>query len=362
MADEIADLIEHLSPDPLRTKQPFSSEVDECHRVLFDPESTRQDIEAALRKWLKTSPNQPCLFGRLAASEDRISFCILKEGEIERGDAYVRDVIQRERRIWKADALAGKKHAFIIAVISENLAKATPDQALQRVAERLCDLYLFDQPREPKRHDVLRVGTADGQFFKWSVGVNVFAAQADGRWWNDHRIPGGLAFSMNSVGHMSFVRAHEKFSAIENPSQDNLLSWALPTAMRTIHLASKRPQYGTCLMDRARAMTCPAVPDQVRKDVFVDISEEKRSKALRDLAGFSEHIYEGWYDTDESIPFDYFQETVERPSRISMIPLYFTYLHSYQDADYESMGMGERLFALDADGAIGDGETKDPNA
>lgn len=361
-ADELVDLVEQLSPDPLRTKQPFSSDIEACHQVLFDPTSTRLEIEVALQKWLKTSPNQPCLFGRLAANEDRISFCILKEGDIERGDAYVQELIQRDRRIWKVDALAGKKHAFVIAIVSRNVANATPDQSLRRVAERLCDLYLFDQPLESKRHDVLRIGTGDGQFFKWSVGVNVFATQADGRWWNDHRIPGGLAFSMNSVGHMSFVLARERLPMMADPSQHNLLSWALPTAMRTIHIASKRPQSGTCLMDRDVAMSCPAVPDDVRKEVFVDVPEEKRSKALRDLAPFSEHIYEGWYDTDESIPLDYFQEIVDRPSQISMIPLYFTYLHSYQDADYESMGIGERIFPPDTDGAIPDSVTKDPNA
>ena len=346
--EELADLIEQLSRDPIREDKPFSIDIEECHRVLFDPQSSRLDIEGALRKWLKSHPNQPCLFGRLAASEDRISFCILKEADIERGDDYVREVIQRDRRIWKADALEGTKHAFIIAVISEKLSNASPDAALQRIAERVCDLYLFDQTRERKRHDVLRVGSKDGLFRKWLVGVNVFSTQGDGRWWSDHRIPGGVAFSMNSVGHMSFVRGREKLPAAMNQSRDSLITWTLPTAMRTIHIASKGPRFGTCLMDRARAKGCPAVPEELRKQVFVDVSEEERSRALRDLAGFSEHIYEGWYDTDESIPAEYFAVGVERPAGIGMIPLYFTYLHSYSDADYESMGIGEQLFAVDA--------------
>jgi len=359
-AEEIADLIDQLSPDQRRRQEPFSADIQECHRVVFDPESTRLEIEAALRKWLKA--NQPCLFGRLAASEDRISFCILKESDIERGDAYVREAIQRERRIWKADALEGRKHAFIVAIISQRIAESKPDRALQRVAERLCDLYLFDQPQEAKRHDVLRIATSDQRFFKWFVGVNVFSAHADGLWWSDHRIPGGLAFSMNSVGHMSFARAREKFPSVpDDPARCHLLAWALPTAMRTIHLASKGPRFGTCLMERTRAMTCAGVSEEIRKELFVDIPEEARSKALRDLAGFSEHIYEGWYDTDESIPRNYFQADGDGPGRLGMLPLYFTYLHSLKDEDYASMGLGEQLFALDADSENPGSGVKDPN-
>jgi hypothetical protein len=38
--------------------------------------------------------------------------------------------------------------------------------------------------------------------WKWFAGVNYFCAQGDKRWWQDHRIPGGMAFSVNSVGHL----------------------------------------------------------------------------------------------------------------------------------------------------------------
>jgi hypothetical protein len=358
-ADEIDDLIGKLAPDPWRERQSFSADIQECHEVMFAPQSTRTEIMTALRKWLKTDPNQPCLFGRMAAGRDRISLCILRETDIARGDTHVRDVIQQERRVWKAEALEGKRHAFVIAMISETLAVAKPDENLRRVAERLCDLYLFDQRLEKKRHDVLRLGLANGQFFKWFVGVNVFAAQADGSWWNDHRIPGGLAFSMNSVGHMSYVLAQERLPAAANGPRNNLLNWALPTAMRTIHIASKRPLFGTRLMERAQAMICPAVPEEIRREVFLDIAEQQRSNSLRDLSAYSEHIYEGWYDTDESIPEAYFRGNVELPVGASMIPLYFTYLHSYKDADYASMGLGEQLFAADATDQGVEGGNKD---
>jgi len=356
--DEIADLIDQLALDPLRAQRSFSADIEKCHETIFEPGRTRYEIEVALREWLRTASNQPCLFGRLAAAQDRISFCILTEGDIERGDAHLREVIQRDRRVWKAESAEGRRHAFVVALISKSISTAVPNGTLKRIAEKLCDLYLFDQRLEPKRHDVLRIKANDGRAFRWLVGVNVFAAQADGRWWNDHRIPGGLAFSMNSVGHMTFVRHLEKYPSIGVEPGQALVNWALPFAMRTIKIASERPQFGTCLMERSRASSCPAVPEEIRSTVFRDVPEEIREKALRDLAEFSEHIYEGWYDTDESIPESYFHPEVERPDGLTMIPLFFTYLHSLADEDYASMGMGEQLFVEDGDGVSADSDTE----
>ena len=39
--------------------------------------------------------------------------------------------------------------------------------------------------------------------WEWLAGVNYFCAQGDRRWWHDHRIPGGMALSVNSVGHLA---------------------------------------------------------------------------------------------------------------------------------------------------------------
>ena len=112
-------------------------------------------------------------------------------------------------------------------------------------------------------------------------------------------------------------------------------------------------------MERERAKCCPAVPPEIRASVFQDIDPDVRSRALRDLAGFSEHLYEGWYDTDESIPEQYFTPDWERPVGSEMIPLYFTYLHSYQDADYETMGLGEQLFAQASEGGFALAESEE---
>jgi len=60
---DISELMDRLTPDPGRELEPFSADIEVCHREIFEPGKTRSEIEGVLRKWLKTSPNQPCLFG-----------------------------------------------------------------------------------------------------------------------------------------------------------------------------------------------------------------------------------------------------------------------------------------------------------
>ena len=78
------------------------------------------------------------------------------------------------------------------------------------------------------------------------AGVNVFAAAADGRRWQDHRIPGGLGFSVNSVGHLvkskimqtalrDFRQIIGETSAPFPTTPVGSLPSALEFAMRTIH-------------------------------------------------------------------------------------------------------------------------------
>src|SRR6266498_3609476 len=75
----------------------------------------------------------------------------------------------------------------------------------QPQALRLCSLYLLqDIVPDQIFHDELWLEKPgrDGTTWQWLAGVNYFCAQGDKRWWEDHRIPGGMAFSVNSVGHM----------------------------------------------------------------------------------------------------------------------------------------------------------------
>jgi hypothetical protein len=337
LTHQIVDLVEQLSRDPWRELNPFSTDVQECNQTLFDPALSRADKAVALNSWL--SDSQPCLFGRHAAKNDWLTFCLLNEADLLRGDAHVQSVIQAQRERWKIDARLGKKHGFIILVVSEAIANAKPSPALFTICQRLCQLYLSRFESEiPLLDEValsINLENEGTETRLWKVGVNWFGAQADQRWWHDHRIPGGVGLSMNSVGHMARRLAEEalrdpKYVGLGNSiERQQLVGWALPVAMRTILKASEGQLAGTRLKQREATQ----LPE--------GITEEQRNKALgRALCPFSEDEYFGWYDTDATILPEYFDTTPKCP-RETEIVLPFTYLHRGSDLDYLTMGLGE---------------------
>jgi hypothetical protein len=76
---------------------------------------------------------------------------------------------------------------------------------VKELALRLCSLYLLEEvaPDRIFLDEIwLEKPGRDATTWRWHAGVNSFRAQGDGRWWQDHLMPGGIAFSVNSVGHM----------------------------------------------------------------------------------------------------------------------------------------------------------------
>lgn len=337
----VSDLIAQLEPDPWRTANPFSPELVECHQVLFDGARSRGEKIGALTAWL--AQHQPCLFGRMEARQNRLEFCLLTENDLERSDQEIRDRVQRERTAWKRNALAGISHGFVIVAVSERIATALPNQALHNLAKRLCEIYLgVNESDEIHLDDViLEIRVQDRtEWRRWKVGANYFSAQGDGRWWQDHRIPGGLAFSMNSVGHMARTLAERQLT--KNPAvarcpaefpRERLVYWALPTAMRTIGPPADGSTRGTWLARRGSFSEDREPP-----------SFEQRQQYFGGLAHFSENRYLGLYHTDQTIPSSYFDERLWRRDDLNVRDdLYFTYLHSLADEDYLGMGLGKEL-------------------
>jgi hypothetical protein len=277
-----------------------------------------------------------------------MTFCILTETDIAKGDQYLRELIQDNRQLWKNRALDGKAHGFIILLASKRLAYAEPSPVSSAIAMKLCELYLSRANPDEILLDelILRVREPGIGAREWKVGVNFFSAQADGRWWQDHRIPGGAGFSMNSVGHMArrlVEEAIEKNPALAEKAAtlpvERLVKWALPTAMRTIYKASQGDRPGTHLAEREQSPPPTGV------------SEEERSKILgRALCPYSEDFYYGRYDTDVTIPSEYFNPSPACPHSKEH-QLLFTYLHRETDKDYVCMGIGDEVLrALDLGG------------
>ena len=140
MAVNFNSLLDALTPDPWREKTGFSQDIAKANERLFASDGD-EDARMALCDWI--AQHQPCLFGRMAAKADLLSFCILTESDLRAGPGPVRDRIQQAREEWLAFGHEGAKSAFIILVASPQLAVATPDATVRTIAEALCSLYLL---------------------------------------------------------------------------------------------------------------------------------------------------------------------------------------------------------------------------
>ena len=139
--ENLLDLFDALEADPWREEQPFSSDMEAAHAVLFDSAISRDRRAEVLADWLKEF--QLCLFGRMAA-KSQVAYCVLTEADLLRGDDHVRDIINLNRRVWRKNGWLGKQHAFVISLISSTAANARPGPALRDLALRLCEIYLSD--------------------------------------------------------------------------------------------------------------------------------------------------------------------------------------------------------------------------
>lgn len=192
------------------------------------------------------------------ARQGRLAFCILTENDLERSDQDIRARIQHERADWRNRARNGATHGFLIVAVAGRIAYSRPCPALQTLAATLCRLYLGRDEPDTIHHDELILEIRDGDQIaerrRWKVGVNYFSAQGDGRWWSDHRIPGGMAFSMNSVGHMARTRAEQALAksgprVVPGAARERLVYWALPKAMKTIGANPTDGDRGTWLVE-----------------------------------------------------------------------------------------------------------------
>jgi len=346
MSTSLKGLLESLSADPWRKEADFSDDMRDAHEKLLNDQSdeTRREI---LSKWIQSS--QPCLFGRIASKLDLLTFCFLSEQDLLHSDKRVEDKIQEARLEWTQKGYLGKSSGFIISVISPRLSLAKPNEPLKKVAVRLASLYLqTDVVADSIFHDevFLEVPTNQKVTWKFLAGVNYFGAQGDKRWWSDHRFPCGMAFSINSVGHMvKSVKLLQGLQALnkglELPTNDDIakvesLPKALLLAMQTIANAtdsvSGKSTNLISLKPENKGISCPiALP-----------------KSLKDR----DHCeYEGFYHTDFTVPSEYFSEDIARSPGLTPHALDFTYLfrEGVENPAHVTMGEGKRIRLDEAD-------------
>src|SRR5437763_961245 len=100
---QIGDLLKALQLDEWRKSKPFSADIQQANEVILHPFARDHEKIEALRLWLQ--PNQPCLFGRVAAATHRMHLCVLSDEDLMSSDDHVRQKIKRERLLWKIGSL-----------------------------------------------------------------------------------------------------------------------------------------------------------------------------------------------------------------------------------------------------------------
>ena len=82
LAEMLLDLRLHGREDALRRRSSFSEDIEAVHAILFNTKYDKRRKIRAYRKWLEAPPNQPCVFGRIAARNKNVFICLIEENEI----------------------------------------------------------------------------------------------------------------------------------------------------------------------------------------------------------------------------------------------------------------------------------------
>jgi hypothetical protein len=344
MSRILADLIEHFERDPWRQESGFTPEIEAAQTALFEDSVTREIQTKIINDWIQR--HQPCLFGRAAAGLRALHYCLVDESDIREGDEAVQRRIADSHLTWAREAFEGRSSGFVLLVVSRRVAEARPNDAVLDFSKALARIYLQEDEIETNRiyHDVAYLAIPDHRerVLKWKAGVNYFSAHGDGRWWHDHRIPGGLGFSTNSVGHLAksgkllplldeYVDRLGMSSEERAAPRIDSLEKALAVAMQTIDNASEtRSGKATELLPLPADLgtlpveKCPfKLPAKFEKTNFCS--------------------YRGYYHTDFTLPSEYFRADVERPHEIKAFDnLDFTYLfrEALENPAHDTMGKG----------------------
>lgn len=359
MAQTLSALIDALIADPWRAKVGFSPEVVKAGEDLYAESGKTDNQEKILNEWIRQY--QPCIFGKTAAAQKALSYCILSEDDILKGDQYVQDFIAKKHLEWTREGHEGRKSGFILYVVSKRIAEAQPNGQMLEFARRLAALYLNEEEVKTDAiyHDEIYLEIPDRKRSKlrWKAGINYFCAHGDGRWWNDHRIPGGMAFSTNSVGHLAkstnclalaveFEKAMgvdpDKGPAKAVDSLEDALTIAMQTIAKASNAVSGKATELLPLGEGGAELECPF-------------------QLPAPLADKNHCRYRGYYHTDYTLPSLYFRADVERgPDVEPFDDLDFTYLfHKHVDnPSYRTMGDGVPIRGTDSSGDIPGGVDK----
>jgi hypothetical protein len=161
-----------------------------------------------------------------------------------------------------------------------------------------------------REYAFLRLNTVEEKILKFATLPNIFCAQGDGRWWQDHRCPGGVMITSNALGHDVYSRNGRM------PIDDGKKIEALETAMRTINNAYREKP-----SKRAGALKhCPAT-------FLVPRGAGSCPALKKDVAAFAPDHYQGYFHTDHLLPSVFFREARDSESIVLYDELGLRYIY-----------------------------------
>lgn len=344
-----------------RPARPFSDDMASVTTLMQHPFAGRDEIAEGLLEWC--SKRQPCRFGMLAASRRQIHVGVLRELDLVGGDEGIAARIAEEKRLWKQRAAADLKrppHALLLVFASPRVTLAAPDDNLRRFADRLLALAGWGQDRRQRSgantisSDYLYLPhPTEGVFYGFQFNVDFFATAGDGRWWHDHRIPGGLAFTANSTGHMRYFR-----DWYEQPGTDHG-EWAVKQAMLTIDNAYPHAPSAT------GNTADPSGEGRVTwlrnlglgNKTFIPDVPCPVSAVPKALQGKDWTRYEGLLHTDHAIREEFFSDRDVPPTVARPYLMDFTYLYDHRQTDFVKFTKGVPTSADEVYAEIGRPET-----
>lgn len=357
----LMDLFDALREDPLRKEHPFSDDIREANDVLHYPFSSFDDRAEVLTQWC--SKRQPCNFGRIAGKNGSIHFCILTDRDLARGDKAVAKKIAEDKLIWKQRAFEGRDnspHSFMLVIASPRVALAAPDGELRRFADRIQNLADFRPTRRTQSDNgissdllYLRHPT-DRYCYGYQFNLDFFAAAGDGRWWHDHRVPGGIAFTANATGHMKAWQ--EWYSEYRGQDRGEFF---VKNAMYTVEQAHATHAGTTLgaddvLLDPATEGRATWLLNLVGGRPVKNVTCPFAEGAPKRLVGKDWTTYAGLLHTDHAVRQEFFEASLEAPTRSRPYLMDFTYLYDERQEDYMRFTGGVRLSEQEVYAVIGD--------
>jgi hypothetical protein len=350
----IVDLFARLSGDTWRVSHQFSEDLLQANALLHNSAATEGEMAECAALWCLRK--QPCQFGRVAASAGRLHFCFLTEQAVaEWSDEEIAEKIGEEKQLWKQRAAIEPfrgAHSFLLVVASPRVALAAPDQNLRAFSDRLLELAGWEADRRGARRkntvtsDFLYLKhPTDGSFYGFRFNADFFACAGDGRWWHDHRFPGGIAFTANSTGHMIAVR--EWYLGKEQGR-----AWALKQAMLTIDNAMRTLETESAEPSEQGRATWLRSLDSDGKPL-VTATSCPLAKIPTALEGKDWTRYEGVLHTDHAVREEFFLDRKVAPTASKPYLMDFTYLYDEKQDDFIRFTGGQPFTAEQVFAEIG---------